>query len=54
MIGEDTVTIEHGELIYIWGDEMAGTVEFSIIPLEPETMVEPAEVVVEEASPSSP
>jgi hypothetical protein len=54
MIGEDSITLESGEMVYIWGDEMTGSVEFSIVPLEPEALVEPAEAIVEEASPSSP
>jgi hypothetical protein len=53
-VGDDNVTLEKGEMVYIWGDEATGSLEFSIIPLEPKTVLEAAEPAVEEASPSSP
>ena len=54
IVGNDELTIESGELIYIWGDEFTGSIEFSVIPLEPDMITEPAEETPEEASPSAP
>ena len=54
LIGEDTINIDRGEIIYFWGDEASGSLEYAMIPVGTKAVLEPIRIVPEEVSVSAP